>query len=105
MSNTLKFWLWPGKLLEWIGLANLSHNKYSVVIAVSAEADLNAYAQWYKSQREATVEMAVWKWHCNHLLVISEQVTKLHTGSLNQNLIIQKIKPHEPKKFDGSQDM
>jgi len=49
--------------------------------------------------------MVVWKWHCDHLLVISEQVTKLHAGTLSQNLIIQKIILHEPKRFDGSQDM
>jgi len=38
-------------------------------------------------------------------LVISKQATKLHAGTLSQNLIIQKIKPHEPKRFDGSQDL
>jgi len=105
MSNTPKFWLGPGELHEWIGEANLSRDENSVFIAVSAEAVLNAYAQWYESQREASVEMAVWKRRCDHLLVISEQATKLHTGTLNQKLIVQKIKLHEPKRFDGSQDM
>jgi len=38
-------------------------------------------------------------------LVISEQATKLQAGTLSQNLIIQKIKPHEPKRFDSSQDL
>jgi len=38
-------------------------------------------------------------------LVISEQATKLQAGTLSQNLIIQKIKRHEPKRFDGSQDL
>jgi len=61
MSKTTKFWLGPGKLLEWIGEANLSRDENSVVIAVSAEAVLNTYAQWYESHREASVEMAVWK--------------------------------------------
>jgi len=84
---------------------NLSYDENLVVIAVSAEAVLNAYAQWYESHWEASVEMAVWKRYCDHLLVISEQATKLHAGTLSQNLIIQKIKPHEPKRFDGSQDM
>jgi len=105
MSNTPKFWLGPGELLEWIGEANLLRDENSVVIAVSAEAVLNAYAQWYESHREASVEMAVWKRRCDHLLVISEQATKLHAGTLSQNLIVQKIKLHEPKRFDGSQDM
>jgi len=49
--------------------------------------------------------MAVWKRCCDHLLVISEQATKLHAVTLSQNLIVQKIKLHEPKRFDGSQDM
>jgi len=105
MSNTPKFWRGPGELLEWIGEANLSRDENSVVIAVSAEAVLNAYAQWYESYQEASVEMAVWKWGCDHLLVISEQATKLHAGTLSQNLIVQKIKLHEPKRFDGFQDM
>jgi len=43
--------------------------------------------------------------HCDHLLVITEQATKLQAGTLSQNLIIQKIKPHEPKRFDGSHDL
>jgi len=105
MSNTPKFWPGPGELLEWIGEADLSRDENSVVIAVSAEAVLNAYAQWYESHRKASVEMTVWKLRCDHLLVISEQATKLHAGTLSQNLIVQKIKLHEPKRFDGSQDM
>ena len=71
MSNTPKFWLGPGELLEWIGEANLSRDENSVVIAVSADAVLNADAQWYESHWEASVEMAVWKRRCDHLLVIS----------------------------------
>jgi len=105
MSNTQKFRPRPGELLEWIGEANLSHDENLLVIAVSAEAVLNAYAQWYKSHWEASVEMAVWKRCCDHLLVISKQATKLNAGTLSQNLIVQKIKLHEPKRFDGSQDM
>jgi len=105
MLNTSKFWPAPGELLDWIGEVNLSRNENSVVIAVSAEAVLNAYTQWYKSHREASVEMAVWKRRCDHLLVISEQATKLHAGTLSQNLIIQKIKLHEPKRFYASQDI
>jgi len=105
MSNTPKFWPGPGELHEWIGEVNPSHDENSVVIAVSAEAVVNAYAHWYESNQEASVEMAVWKRCCDHLLVISEQATKLHAGTLSQNLIIQKIKPHELKRFDGSQDM
>jgi len=105
MSNTPKFWPGPGELLEWIGEANLSRDENSVVIAVSVEAVLNAYAQWYRSHREASVEMAVWKRRCDHLLVISEQPTKLHAGTWSQNLIVQKIKLHEPKRFYGSQDI
>jgi len=58
MSNTLKLWLEPGELLEWIGEANFSRIENSVVIAVSAEAVLNAYAQWYDSHREASVKIA-----------------------------------------------
>jgi len=49
--------------------------------------------------------MAVWKRRSDHLLGISEQATKLQLGTLTQNLIIQKITPYEPKRFDGSQDM
>jgi len=105
MSNTPKFWPRPGELLGWIGEANLSHDENSVVIAVSAEVVLNTNAQWYKSHREASVEMTVWKRRCNNLLVICEQATKLHAGTLSQNLIVQKIKLHEPMRFDGSQDM
>ena len=105
MSNTAKFWPGPGELLEWIGEANLMCRENSVVIAVSAEAVLNAYTQWYESHREASAEMAVWKRCCDHLLVISEQATKLYAGTLSQNLIVQKIKLHEPKRFDGSQHM
>jgi len=105
MSNTPKFWPGPDKLLEWIGEVNLSRDENLVVIAVSAEAVLNAYTQWYESHREASVEMAVWKRCCDHLLVISEQATKLRAETLSQNLIVQKIKLHEPKRFDGSQDM
>jgi len=105
MSNTPKFWPGPGELLEWIGEANLSRDENSLVIAVSSEAVLNADAQWYKSHWETSVEMAVWKWRCDHLLVISEQPTKLHAGTLSQNLIVQKIKLHEQKRFDGSQEM
>jgi len=94
----------------------------AVVIAVSAEAVLNAYAQWYDSHRKAAVkiadlvalehrlckaeeETAVWKQYCNHLFTISEQTAKLQDRALSQNLIVQKIKPHEPKRFDGSQNL
>jgi len=93
-----------------------------VVIAVSAEAVLNAYAQWYDSHREASVkivdlaalehqlceaeeETAVWKQRCDHLFTISEQTAKLQDRAPSQNLIVQEIKPHEPKRFDGSQDL
>jgi len=58
MSNTPKLWPEPRKLLEWIGEANLLRNENAVVIAVSAEAVLNAYAQWYDSHREASVKIA-----------------------------------------------
>jgi len=122
MSNTLKLWPEPGELLEWIGAANLSCDENTVVIAISAEAVLNAYAQWYDSHWEASVkivdlaalehqlrkaeeETAVWKQRCDHLFPISEQTAKLEDGTLSQNLIVQKIKPYEPKRFDGSQDL
>ena len=58
MSNTPKLWPEPGELLEWIGEANLSRDENVVVIAVSAEGVLNAYAQWYNSHREAAVKIA-----------------------------------------------
>ena len=122
MSNTPKLWPEPGELLEWIGEANLSRVENTVVIAVSAEAVLNAYPQWYDSHREASVkivdlvalehrlckaeeEMAVWKQRCDHLFTISEQTTKLQDRAPRHNLIIQKIKLYEPKRFDGSQDL
>jgi len=93
MSNTPKLWPEPGKLLEWIGEANVSCDENAEVIAVSAEAVLNAYAQWYDSHREASVkiadlaaldyqlhkaeeETAVWKQCCDHLFTISEQTAK-----------------------------
>ena len=41
-----------------------------------------------------------WKTRCDQLLAIS-----MNAGSLGQNLVVQKIKPHEPKRFDGSQDL
>jgi len=122
MSNTPKLWPEPGELLEWIGEANLSRDENAVVIAVSAEAVLNAYAQWYDSHREASVkiadlaalehrlckaeeETAVWKQRCDHLFTISEQTAKLQDRAPSQNLIVQKIRSHEPKRFDGSQDL
>jgi len=122
MSNTLKLWPKLGKILKWIGEANLSRDENSVVIAVSAEAVLNTYTQWYDSHREASVkivdlaglkhqlrkseeEMAVWKQRCDHLFPISEQTAKLQDGVPSKNLIVQKIKLHEPKRFDGSQDL
>ena len=97
MSNTPKCWPEPGELLEWIGEANLSRDENAVVIAVSAEAVLNAYAQWYDSHREASLkiaelaalehrlceaeeETAVWKQRCDHLFSISEQTAKLQIG-------------------------
>jgi len=49
--------------------------------------------------------MAVWKQHCDHLFAISEQTAKLQDRAPSQNLIVQKIKPYEPKRFDGSQDL
>ena len=122
MSNTPKLWPELGELLEWIGEANLSRDENSVVIAVSTETVLNAYTQWYDSHREASVkiadlaalehrlrkaeeETAVWKQCCDHLFAISEQTAKLQARALSQNLIVQKIKLHEPKRFDGSQDL
>jgi len=123
MSNTPKLWPEPGELLEWIGEANLSRDENTVVIAVSAEAVLNAYVQWYDSHREASVKIAdlaalehrlckaeektaVWKQRCDHLFTISEQTAKLQDlRAPSQNLIIQKINPHEPKRLDGSQDL
>jgi len=122
MSNTLKLWPKLGKILKWIGEANLSHDENSVVIAVSAEAVLNTYTQWYDSHQEASVkivdlaglkhrlrkseeEMAVWKQCCDHLFPISKQTAKLQDGVPSKNLIVQKIKLHEPKRFDGSQDL
>ena len=53
-----KLWPEPGELLAWIGEANLSRDENVVVIPVSAEAVLNAYAQWYDSHREASVKIA-----------------------------------------------
>ena len=93
-----------------------------VVIAVSAEAVLNGYSQWYDSHREASVkiadlaalehrlrkaeeEMAVWKQHCDHLFTIREQTAKLQDRAPSLNLIVQKIKLYEPKRFDDSQDL
>jgi len=122
MSNTPKLWPEPDELLEWIGEANLSRNENAVVIAVSAEAVLNTYAQWYDSYWEASVkiadlvalehrlrkaqeETAVWKQRCDHLFTISKQTAKLQDRAPSQNLIVQKIKLHEPKRFDGSQDL
>jgi len=122
MSNTPKFWPEPGELLEWIGEANLLRDENLVVIAVSAEVVLNVYAQWYESHRKASVkiadlaalehrlrkaeeERAVWKQRCDHLFAISEQTAKLQAGAPSQNLIVQKIKPHEPNRFDGSQEL
>ena len=101
---------------------NLSRDENVVVIAVSAKAVLNAFAQWYNSHWEASVKiadpaavehrlrkaqekMAVWKQRCDHLFTISEQTAKLQDRATCQNLIVQKIKPHEPKRFDGSQDL
>jgi len=121
MSITPKLWPEPGELHEWIGEANLSRDENAVVIAVSAEAVLNDYAQWYDSHWEASVkiadlaalehrlckaeeEMAVWNQRCDHLFTISKQTAKLQDRAPSQNLIVQKIKPHEPKRFDGSQD-
>jgi len=122
MSNTPKVWPELGELLEWIGEANLSHDENAVVIDVSAEAVLNAYTQWYDSHRQASVkiadlaalehrlckeeeEMAVWKQRCDRLFTISEQTAKLQDRAASQNLIVQKIKPHKPKRVDGSQDL
>jgi len=122
MLNTPKFWPESGELLEWIGEVNLSRNENSVVIAVSAKEVLNDYVQWYDSHREASVkiadlmglehrlckaeeETAVWKQCCDHLFAISKQTAKLQAGTLSKNLIVQKIKPHKPKRFDGSQDL
>jgi len=122
MSNTPKLWPELGDLLEWIGEANLSRDANEVVISVSANAVLNAYAQWYDSYREASVkivdlaalvhrlckaeeETAVWKQRCDHLFTISKQTAKLQDRAPSQNLIVQKLKPHEPKRFDGSQDL
>jgi len=100
----------------------MSRDENAVVIAVSAEAVLNAYAQWYDTHWEASVkiadlaalenrlwkveeETAVWKQRCDHFFTISEQTVKLQDRAPSQNLIVQKIKPHEPKRFDGSQDL
>jgi len=123
MSKTPKLWPKPGELLVWIGEANLSCDENAVVIAVSAKAVLNAYAQWYDIHREASVkiadlvalehrlckaeeETAVWKQRCDHLFTISEQTAKLQNlRAPSQNLIVQKIKLYEPKRFDGSQDL
>jgi len=122
MSNTPKLWLEPGELLGWIGEMNLSHDENAVVLAVSAEAVLNAYAQWYDNHRETSVkiaglaalghrlckaeeETADWKLHCDHLFTISEQTAKLQDRAPSQNLIVQKIKLHEPKRIDGSQHL
>jgi len=58
MSNTPKLWSELGELLEWIGEANLLRDENSVLIAVSAEAVLNAYTQWYDSHWEASVKIA-----------------------------------------------
>jgi len=44
MSNTPKLWPELGELLEWIGEANLLPDENVVVVAVSAEVVLNAYA-------------------------------------------------------------
>ena len=54
---------------------------------------------------KAEEETAVWKQRCNHLFTISEQTTKLQDRTPSQNLIVLKIKPHELKRFDGSQDL
>jgi len=54
---------------------------------------------------KAEEETAVWKQRCDHLFTISEQTAKLQDRAPSQNLIVQKIKPHEPKRFDGSQDL
>jgi len=55
--------------------------------------------------RKAEEETAVWKQRCDHLFAISEQTAKLQDGAPSQNLIVQKIKLHEPKRFDGSHDL
>ena len=55
--------------------------------------------------RKAEEEMAVWKQRCDHLFAINEQSAKLQAGTPSQNLIVHKIKLHEPKRFDCSQDL
>jgi len=113
MSTGPKLWPAPAELLGGFGEGNLSRDEDGVV-AVSAEAVLNAYTRWYESQREASgkiaeqecrllkaeEETAAWKTRCDQLLAIS-----MNAGGQGQNLIVQKIKPHEPKRFDGSQDL
>jgi len=108
-----KLWPEPAELLGGFGERNLSSDVDGVV-AVSAEAALNTYTRWYESQREASgkiaeqecqllkaeEETAAWKRRCDQLLAIS-----MNAGGQGQNLIVQKIKPHEPKRFDGSQDL
>ena len=54
---------------------------------------------------KAEEETAVWKQCCDNLFTTSEQTTKLQDRAPSQNLIVQKIKPHEPKRFDGSLDL
>jgi hypothetical protein len=48
---------------------------------------------------------AEWEKRCDRLFDINNKLGDTGSGGAPQTLVVQKIKPHEPKRFDGSQDL
>jgi hypothetical protein len=83
----------------------------------AARGDANEIATLESQLLQAGKEAATWKQRCDQLFTMNERNSKIldmyeelkakgtsgDTGA--QNLIVQKIKPHEPKRFDGAQDL
>ena len=85
----------------------------------AAQNDTNEAAALEDQLAQAQEEAATWKKRCDQFFTMNERNEKIlemydkvrasgNSGSVtvqSQNLIVQKIKPHEPKRFDGAQDL
>ena len=124
----------PEEQFTWFGEANVSRDPQDAtkVTAVLATAVHNGYLQWHKkvkqlekelvaakavsgamdtgcaSLREKLASAMEWKQRHDKLFELTDSIRGHSSQCTNyglQNTVVHSIKPHEPARFDGSQNL
>jgi len=113
MTTEAVRWPQPSDLLTWFGTENVVNDtqEQSTATAVLSEAIGAAYLDWYQEKLtlesqllQAQQEVMECKGRCDRL-IDGNGTRHVSADGSNQVLVVQKVKPHEPARFDGSQDL